>query len=112
MDTSLIREEWLPSVDDNIWFILDNEWKSYGVYRCVECSPKQIPARFWSATSQHWSAGHGKHIESCRVDGKGGWDKRAETGNTAQKCNGRSHPEKAESHWVSQDWGWTTGRNS
>ena len=25
MDTSLIREEWLSSVDDNIWFILDNE---------------------------------------------------------------------------------------
>ena len=97
MDISLIREEWLSSVDDHIWFVLNNEWKSYGVYRCVECSPKQIPARFWSATSQHWSAGHGKHTQSCRVEGKGRWDKWAETGNTAPKCNGRGHLEKAES---------------
>ena len=86
MDTSLITEEWLSSVDEHILFLSDNEWSGYGVYRCVECSPKQSLARFWPETSQHWSAGHGKHIESCRIEGKGGWDKRAETGNTAPKC--------------------------
>ena len=52
MDTTLIREDWLSSVDDHIWFISDTERKSYGVYRCVECSPKQSSARFWSATSE------------------------------------------------------------
>ena len=39
-----------------------------------------------------------ENTESSGVEGKGRRDKRAETGNTAPKCNGRSHPEKAESH--------------
>ena len=42
-------------------------------------------SKIWSATSQHWPAGHGKRTESCRVKGKGRWDKRAETGKTAPK---------------------------